>query len=155
MKAAVRIFSIIILAGLTAFYMGCDGGGDPKKSETDEQIEMLNGTWQATTVTLDGTTPALDHSNFTITISGSAGNSQVNYTVSGRPEGPSPWNSSGIFEFDEMNVKQKLIREDDIPVNYSVTDGTLVLDFTFSGTPYDAGRVSNVSGSWHFEFAKQ
>jgi hypothetical protein len=155
MKPAARILSILILAGLTAFYMGCDGGENSKKSETDEQIEKLNGTWNATTVTLDGTTPALDHSDFSITISGSAGNDQVNYTVTGRPEGPSPWNSSGIFTFDASNVKQKLIREDDIPVSYSVTDGTLVLDFTFSGTPYDAGRVSNVSGNWHFEFAKQ
>lgn len=145
----------MVLTGLAAFVLSCDNGGGPKKSEIDQQIEKLNATWAASTVTLDGTAPVLDHSGFSLKIEGSPGNTQVNYTAQNRPAGPSPWNSSGILEFGETNVKQSLTRDDGIAITYSVTETTLVIDFTFSGTPYDAGRVANVSGNWHFEFTKQ
>lgn len=155
MKIAARILSLLILASLASFYVACDNTDDPKESETDQQIKKLDGTWQTTAYTLDGVTPPdLDYSSFVLTVNGEPGNTSVNYSVSGRPAGkPSPWNSSGTLEFGD-NVKQNLVREDGVSINYSVTDETLVIDFTFSSTPYN-GRVGNVTGNWHFEFSKQ
>ena len=154
MKLA-RFLSLIVLASVVVFYVSCDGGGDPEKSEIDEQIEKLNGTWDATAVTLDGVAPtSQNYDDLQLVIQGAAGNEQVNYTVSGRPSGSNPWNSGGILEFGTANVKTELTREDGIAVSYSVTETTLVVDFNFSGTPYDVGRVANVSGNWHFEFVK-
>lgn len=152
MKLAARIFSLLILVGFATFYISCDDE-KLKKSDTDIQIEKLNGNWDATTVTLDGSAPSLDHANFALTITGSPGNTTITYTATGRPAGPSPWPPSGTLEFG-TNVKQNLTREDGVAINYSVTETTLVVDFTFSGTPYTAGRVENVTGSWHFEFTK-
>jgi hypothetical protein len=154
MKLAARILSLLILAGVASFYVGCDGE-KTEKSETDQQIEKLDATWATTAYNLDGTTPTdLDYSGFKLTINGSAGNTEVNYTVTGRPSGkPSPWNSSGVFEFG-TNVKQNLIRDDGTAINYSVTETTLIIDFTFSAAPYP-GRVDNVNGNWHFEFEKE
>jgi hypothetical protein len=150
MKIASRIFSLLLIAGVATLF-GC--GGDDKKDKTEQevQIEALNGTWQANTVTFNGGTPALDHSNFIITITGT---SQLSYSITGRPTGPSAWPSSGTFTFGP-NVKEDLIREDEVAISYSVSGNNLVMDFTFDDEAYTAGRVSSVSGQWHFEFTKQ
>jgi hypothetical protein len=155
MKKIARILSLIVLAGIATFYMGCKGGDDPEPSETDAQIEKLNGTWKVSAATFEGGAPDLDHSNMAITITGSTGSKQVSYTVAGRPAGPSSWPSSGTLEFG-TNVKQDLIREDDINISYTVTDSKLTMDYTFNIQPYTStGRVESVSGQWHFEFSKQ
>jgi hypothetical protein len=142
------------LAGLALFYIACGGSDDPEKSETDVQIEKLNGSWKASSVTFEGGAPQLDHSNLVLAISGTTGNTQVSYTVSGRPAGPSAWPSSGTFAFGS-NVKQNLTREDNVSFSYSVTDTKLTVDFNFNATPYTAGRAESVAGDWHFEFDKQ
>jgi phage tail sheath gpL-like len=155
MKIAARILSFFVLIALATFYMACGGGEGNEESEMDQQIKKLNGTWANPTVTMDGQAHALNHSGMVLNIQGTAGNSSVSYTVSGRPQGPSAWPSGGTLTFG-TNVKQNLIREDQVPVTYTVTDTKLTLDFTFTGTPYtSSGRVSSVSGNWHFEFTKQ
>jgi hypothetical protein len=157
MKIAARILTLVLLASLTTFFIGCKPDPDPGPSETDKQITQLNGSWKVSAATLDGVAPTLDHSNMVLTISGATGNNIINYTVSGRPVGPSAWPSSGTFKFGS-NVKQNLDRGDTpvVPVTYSVTDTKLTIDFDFTGTPYtSSGRVASVSGQWHFEFTKQ
>jgi hypothetical protein len=153
MKLAARILSVLVLASFASFYLSCDGGDDPEKSEKDEQIELLTGTWNATAVTLDGDTPALDYSTFALEVSGTAGSDEVSYQALNRPDGLSPWAPDGFLTFGD-NVKQQLVREDGITVNYSVTETTLILDFTFEGDGYPGGRVREVQGNWHFEFQK-
>jgi hypothetical protein len=159
MKLAARILSLIVLTAVACFYAGCDPGDDPEKSEMDQQIEKLNGTWNTTAYTLDGLVPAdLDYSNFDLVLTGSEGDESLEFSAVGRPSGkPSPWPESGTVEFG-TNVKQNLIRLDPnevtVPISYSVTETTLIIDFTFSTTPYN-GRVQNVTGNWHFEFSKQ
>jgi hypothetical protein len=155
MKIAARVLSLLVLMSVATFYISCDGGDDAEKSETDVQIEKLTGTWKATSVTYNSTTPPLDHSNFVITITGAPGSNSVSYAIAGRPQGPSAWPASGTLEFGS-NVKSSLTREDATPVTYAVTATGLIMDFNFTGTPYSsAGRTKNVTGQWHFEFTKQ
>jgi hypothetical protein len=157
MKSAARILSLVILAGLSSFYIACDEGGGKSKSETDQQIEKLNGTWDATTVTLDGVAPPIDQSDFQLTINGSAGNTVINF-VTVRPTGLSPWPPSGTLEFDEASPTTTLVRNDGggetVTISYSVSETTLSMDFLFSGDPFPSGRTKNVNGTWHYEFAK-
>ena len=154
MKIAARILSLMVLVALATFYVSCGGDGGNEKSDTDVQIEKLNGTWKVSSVTQDGAAPALNHDAMTLTSQGTAGNTTISFNVSGRPQGPSAWAPSGNLTFGS-NVKQNLTRDDNVSINYSVTETTLVMDFTFNRDPYQAGRVSSVQGSWHFEFTKQ
>lgn len=156
MKSVARILSLLLLASLTIFYVGCDKGGENEKSEADKQLEKLNGTWAATTVTFGGSAPPLNHSSFSLTISGAPGNTTFNFTTSGRPAGPSAWPADGTFKFGQR-VKSDLERNDAVLVSYSVTDTQLVMDFNFPNEKAynSSGRTSNVGGDWHFEFTKQ
>jgi len=159
MKFASRILSLLVLTALASLYIGCGPDNDPELSDKDKQIQLLNGTWNTTAFTLDGNTPTdLDYGDFQVILTGETGDEQMGFEVANRPPGkPSPWPASGTMAFG-ANVKQNLIRKDpnnvDVSIVYSVTETTLVMDFTFSTAPYNA-RVGNVTGNWHFEFTKQ
>lgn len=155
MKIASRILSLAVLLSVSAFYMACNKKNDPGISETDAQIQLLNGTWEASVVTYEGSAPALDHSDFAITISGTAGSSVLSYTVTGRPVGPNAWPAQGTLTFGS-DVKEDLTRDDGIAISYNVQGSTLSLDFNFDkDQPYTQTREKSVSGDWHFEFTKQ
>ena len=152
MKIAARILSVIALTSVATLYTAC-GPDDPKeKSDTDKQIELLNGSWSVSSATFQDVEPDLDHTGMDITITGSVGNTSVAYTVTGRPTGPSAWPASGNFTFGS-NVKTELTRDDGVPVVYAVSGNQLTMEFTFDKTPYNA-RTSSVAGKWTFVFTK-
>lgn len=137
---------------LSLSFSGC-GSDDDEKSETDQQIEKLNGTWKATSVKYQGT-DVTDYTNFTITITGAAGSKSVGYTTSGRPSGKlSPWNSTGTFQFGAKPATE-LIREDDVDIAYSVTTTALEMSFNYEGEGH-LGREQSIGGDWVFQFTKQ
>jgi hypothetical protein len=154
MKLAVRAFSLLILAAVAAFYVNCSGDDNPGKSDQDAQIEKLNGTWTITTndnVTLDGIASGEDYTGFTLDIDGQAGNSTISYSVSGQPD-LGPWPGNGSLSFGNP-VTSALTRDDNIGITYSVTETTLIMEFTFTGEGYSA-RTKNVEGTWRFTFTK-
>lgn len=150
------MLSLLILAAVVTLYVGCSKDDPAGKSDEDQQIELLNGTWLATSVELDNV-PQEGYENFQLTISGSAGNSTISYTTANRPE-TSAWPASGTFTFGE-NVLQTLLRsEGDDPateINYGVEGDILQLQFVYSGEPITSGRVKNVQGTWEFVFERQ
>jgi hypothetical protein len=163
MKLVSRILTLLVLAGTTVFYSSCGGGDGDSKSETDQQLEKLNGTWviQADAdVTQDGKAPAFGYKDMELKISAPAGSTTFTWTMTGRPD-LSPWASQGTFEFGDP-VASKLKRSDDatittddITITYSVTDTELIMTFDgFVGAGYQ-GRTKSVEGDWHFEFAKK
>jgi hypothetical protein len=156
MKLVSRILTLLVLAGAAVFYSSCDGGEDDPKSETDQQLEKLNGTWviQANSdVTQDGGEPAFEFEGMELTINAPAGSTTFNWTTTGRPD-LSPWAAQGTFQFGEP-VATKLKRNDEVTITYSVTDTELIMSFDdFTGAGYP-GRTKSVEGDWHFEFAKK
>lgn len=157
MKLAVRVFSLVILAGVALFYVSCDNSDSPGKSDQDSQIEKLNGSWTITSdenVTLDGSSSVdgEDYSGFTLNIDGTAGSNVISYTTSNRPT-TSAWPDGGTFEFG-TNVNQDLTRDNTVGITYSVTDTQLIMEFNYSGDPFTA-RSKNVQGAWRFTFTKQ
>jgi hypothetical protein len=153
MKIAARILSLLVLIGVSILYVGCGPDDPADKSDTDKQIELLNGTWVVSNATFEGTAPTLDQTGMKLTITGSIGNNSVNYAVADRPEGLSSWPSSGTFTFG-TDVLTKLTRDDGVSITYSATATALTMDFIFDKTPYNA-RTSSVSGHWVYEFTKQ
>jgi hypothetical protein len=159
MKLATRILSLLVLAGLAAFYVGCKGKDGEVKSDTDVQIEKMVATWKVVNtadVTFANSTPQLDQKNLTLTVTGTAGSKQVGYTVTNRPVGPSAWNSGGTFTFDTTSPKTKVKREDNVEIVYEVTASTLKMTFTVTGDGYTStGRAQSVAGEWVYTFTKQ
>lgn len=154
MKLAVRVLSLVVLAGAALFYVSCDNSDSPGKSDQDTQIEKLNGSWKITSnenATLDGGSTGEDYTGFTLTINGQAGNNVVSYTATGRPA-TSAWPDAGTLTFG-TNVTQDLTRNDAVGITYSVTDTQLIMEFNYSGDPYT--RAKNVQGAWRFTFTKQ
>ncbi len=154
MKLAGKVLLSLVVFGVLLSYTGCKKKkGDPEPI-TDQQIEKLSKPWKVDAVTLDGvlqngTNGTSDYTNFTITLSGTKGTTSIGYTTTNRPS-LSPWASSGSFTFDATTPETKLIRDDTVPVTYSVSDIQLQTSFQYNGIGFS--RVSAVKGQWVFMF---
>ena len=145
------IFLIFISAAATILFTGCSDNDKNDPSVTEQQIEKLKGSWKATAVTLDDVAQS-GYDAFTMGIMSNTAAS-VSYTISYSPD-RSPWISAsgGRLFFDERNPAIYLIREDDVNIQYSVTDTTLIMEFTYQE---EGGRTEGVSGNWKFTFSRQ
>jgi hypothetical protein len=155
MKHLARILSLLILVSATLFIVGCGGDDADEPSEKDKQIDLLAGTWQATSVTNDGTSHTDDYADFTIEIDRSSSEAMT-YVTANRPAGKlSPWNANGTLTFG-ANVATDLKRGDNVDITYSVSGTTLVLTMTdYSGEGYLVpGRTETVEGDWVFTLTK-
>lgn len=154
MKYSSRVLSLLAVVSSMVFFASCDKGEGNKTSKQDEQIEKLVGTWEAVDVDLDNTTPD-GYDDFKIVITGDAGDDELGYTASGRPD-PTPWPQTGSFSFGS-NVLEDLIRDnDDLAIDYEVTGTTLTLSFTYEGDGFDGdvARTTEIGGDWTFTFQK-
>jgi hypothetical protein len=162
MKMFSRILSLVIIASLCLFYVGCnknDGGGDPLAKQQLAKLEKK--TWTINSVSFTGTGAVEDRkSDFagaTLAFSGtysSDTNTQYPYTWTGTmPAANSPWPRTGHIKFPTSAPDKQFIRyEDATVISYVVSDSQLTLIFDFSGDGYAPGRTSEVSGHWVFTF---
>lgn len=150
MKSKYTILIILLSAGV--LYTGCSSDDETEASVTEQQIEKLKGSWKATTVTLDEVQQD-DYDVFTLAITANTASS-VHYAIAGNPE-YSPWvsESGGRFSFDERDPATYLVREDDISIHYSVTETSLVMEFTYEQEA-EGGRQTAIAGNWKFTFSK-
>ncbi len=152
MKLLTRILTLSILVSATLYFAACDKGENEKKSEKEQQIDKLVGTWTATVVEYGGD-PDDEYDGFTITIS-KASAEAMTFTTSGRPAKLTPWDASGTFTFGTP-VASKLIRGDGVEINYAVSGNNLTLTMeNYSGSGYNGGRTETVAGDWVFILTK-
>jgi hypothetical protein len=156
---------ILLNSGFTALalivlltYSGC--GPDPVTPSAEEvQLGKLQGTWKVKdggNVTRDNVSKSVEYTNFTLTLSGTAGNPTFDYSTTGR-EIPSPWPASGKWKFggspETVVIRDPDSPNDTIEMMYTVTDSTLEITFTFSNaTGYS--RTKQVVGTWVFTLKK-
>lgn len=145
------IFSIFMSAAATILFIGCSDNDKNDPSVAEQQIEKLKGSWKATAVTLDDVAQS-GYDAFTMGIMPNTAMS-VSYTISYSPD-RSPWISAsgGRLFFDEPNPAIYLIREDEVNIQYAVTDTSLIMEFTYQE---EGGRTEGVSGNWKFTFSRQ
>ena len=150
---AIRILAMLGLFAVLVTYANCDGSKPNPEPVTDVQLGKLSKTWKISTVTLDGVDKKADYTAFQLALSGTKGNTSFGYTTTGRPA-LSPWKSGGTWEFGTAPETQ-IIRDkgtaDELAMTYTVTEATLRVDFTFSGTGY-SNRTGVVKGAWKFAF---
>lgn len=150
----MKSFKFILSAALIGVLLSYSGCKSPthEPNPKDTQITKLSFTWKLTKneAKLDGQAqPGYD--NFQLTASGSAGQTSFGYTTTGRPS-LSPWPASGTFTFG-TDFATQLVRDDGLPVTYSVSDTQLQITFNYTGAGI-AGRVNNVKGNWVYTFTK-
>ncbi len=150
---AFKILSLISLVIVLLTYSSCKKSGSDPEPLTDVQLAKLAKPWKVDAVTLDGVDKKADYTSFTLTLTGTKGNTSFGYSTGGRPS-LSPWKSSGSWEFGST-VETQMIRDkgtaDELAMTYSVTETTLSLTFTFNGDGYPA-RTGVVKGQWVFTF---
>ncbi|HWA34490.1 MAG TPA: hypothetical protein VG737_10195 [Cyclobacteriaceae bacterium] len=151
MKSRKFLPIAVIVLMLPALF-GCPSKNEPTPSGTDQQLTKLSKTWKCTAATLDNVAQT-GYSTFTITVSGTAGQTTFNYTCANRAT-LSPWNKSGTFTFG-TDFATQLTRDDSLPITYSVTDTQLQMTFNYNGAGFAGPRISNVKGNWVFTFAPQ
>jgi hypothetical protein len=156
MKFVARFLSLTLLASAALFYASCDGGGEDTKSEEETQLESLSKTWTLQTATLDGAPRTADFNAMKLTLSGAfTAGGVYNYSITGTTPTPSPWKRSGTWKFGS-SVATQIIRDpntdDELEMNYSLSNGTLTISFTCETCDFDGGRVSSVNGPWIFTF---
>ncbi len=146
--------SVMLLIAFTSLNSCKDKPQGP--SEEEVQLLKLSKTWNASTVTLDGSDPGVDYTDFSLILSGSVGATSFTYSTQGRPI-RSPWPGNGTWTFGTQ-VSSQVVRDpgtnDELNLTYSVSqDGnTLEITFLFSGEGYTSSRQDNVAGSWRFVF---
>lgn len=156
MKYLFRILTLLITVGATLFFSACGGDSDdPKKSEAQTQIDLLVGTWSATSVTHDNNVVTSDFDEFKLTLAQAGTNESMTYTSVGRPtDVPSPWDATGTVAFGSP-VTSKIILGDGTPATYTVSANSLTITFDdYTGTGHTGGRVNSATGDWVFTFTK-
>jgi hypothetical protein len=145
---------IFSLTGL--ILSGCSKDEDAKPSAEAKQLTQLSGTWVVSSVTVDGENKTSDYASFELTLSGSANATAYAYGINGRPL-LSPWPAGGTWVFGS-DITTAIIRDpgtdDQIQMNYMVTETQLTVEFMFSGTGYNAAKVSSAAGSWVYVFTR-
>tara|TARA_B100001989_G_scaffold45908_1_gene29169 strand:+ start:897 stop:1316 length:420 start_codon:yes stop_codon:yes gene_type:complete len=131
------------------FILSCGNNKQPDLELTDPldiQANLLNGKWilkNETSATRDGSVVS-DFKNLTLSFSGSS-NSGGTYSTSNSIDSD-VWPNSGTWSF-QNNEKSKLLRNDNVLMNISVTQTTLRISFTVEG----GLKV----GNWIFDFIKE
>lgn len=131
------------------FILSCGNNKQPDLELTDPldiQANLLNGKWilkNETSATRDGSVVS-DFKNLILSFSGSS-NSGGTYSTSNSIDSD-VWPNSGTWAF-QNNEKSKLLRNDNVLMNISVTQTTLRISFTVEG----GLKV----GNWIFDFIKE
>jgi hypothetical protein len=164
MKIALRLLSLLLLAGFAVLNVACDGGDDPGKSQEEQQFDKLKKSWVLTSATLDGDDRTADFSGVVLSVASGNTFSQdgtYSYSFSGTmPAQRSPWPRSGQWEFGDDPLTQ-IVRDPGTPANelsmeYVVTDADLQITFTVPGSSDGwSTRTQAVSGEWVFNFDAQ
>ncbi len=152
MKQTAKILVLLAISASLITFSGCNKSKPPAPSDQEVQLGKLSKTWKVQSVKKDNVDQT-GYSNFTLTISGTAGATSFGYSTAGRPA-LSPWLSSGNWTFD-TDPLTAIIRDkgtaDELPITYTVTETTLQITYNFQGAGY-SGRVDNVKGQWVMVF---
>ncbi|MBX2966037.1 MAG: hypothetical protein KF845_07820 [Cyclobacteriaceae bacterium] len=158
-KAATRLASLLIVAGVLVFFSNC-GGSDPKPSREEQQLTKLKKEWSITGASFEGDDTRInDFTNFKLNLSGVTFNKNspkgpYNYTLSGSKPDPGPWSGSGgNFELfpGVSGDTGTLARGDGVAITYNInSSGHLSLAFFYGGD--SGGRTEQIIGDWVFTF---
>ncbi|MFW5700382.1 MAG: hypothetical protein ACOCWM_01725 [Cyclobacteriaceae bacterium] len=156
MNTHIKILSSTILLSLLITFSHCGGGDEPEpdqKTDAEEQLERISGSYDLVSVSQDGTDVSGDYTGFTLTMSGNltANKENVDGTYSST-NGGEVFPASGSWAFAPANVNSQIVLDNDLTVNYSFSGDNLVLVYTFTAP---GGRVKVLNGQYRWELSPQ
>jgi hypothetical protein len=155
MKFLFNVLAIALISGVLAVQSSCKKHPETPEPVTDQQLDKLTkGPWKMSAVTRDNVDESSNYPGFTLTLTGTKGQTTFGYSTTARPS-TSPWPGSGTFTFDATNPTTTLARNDNPPlaVTYSVTDTNLTMSFQYSGSGFQS-RTGVVNGLWVYTFTQ-
>ena len=160
MKVLARILSLFTLLAVATLYTSCGGNDPDPKSDEEIQLDKLKANqWVIFSADLDGTNRTADFTTttpMTLTFTGTYSNPGGTYLmqVNGSRPNPNPWPQSSEWKFGANVLTQMIRTDDDLGMNYTLTDTQLTISFTYTGAGFMGGRVEQVEGDWTFVFDK-
>lgn len=151
-----RILSLLVLVGFSVFFSSCGDDNNKKDSDEKKQLNKLKFSWTISSAKLDGTDRTGDFTGLQLSISGDYkqdGGSYA-YSFTGKRPNPSPWPSSGTWKFGSPATTQIIRLDDNVTMNYAVTDSQLTISFACATCDFAGSRVNQVNGQWEFVFTK-
>ena len=156
MKRLIHLaFATVIFLALATYLSNCgDKKDDPKPPDPtpnpiEEQLKLLAGTYDVSSVKLDGTDVTSDYPGMKITFG-----TDKKYATSGGDFVP-VWKASGTFRFkDETSTPPdltKIIRDDNVEMAYTLSGSNLTLNFSIKDPN---GRIAGLEGQYEFKGSK-
>lgn len=151
MKRVSDLLTALVFMSLVVF-ISCNKGGDGDDGPTpeEEQVAKLVGTWNLVSGGAKlGTTPRTEWEGLSAVLSGNTEGGSI--AVSGVPSDPGAsdvWPSNITWTFGDSITE--VIRNDGVTMNVTVTENTLDVVFTITGS----GRTAGFDGAWSFSFSK-
>lgn len=161
MKKINYFLSLAVLAFLFAS-VGCDGGDDDGAPAPDVVGANFTGTWSAQSVSFGSPAEPRtdDYSDFTLTVTYTAGENGGGMSITGGPDGLRPFDINDTWSYagtiDNANVTSFSITRDsdELTINvsdFSATTATLTFNLGANGS---VSRTEAVEGSWTFVMTK-
>ena len=151
MKRVLDLLTALVFISLVVF-ISCNkgGGGDDGPTPEEEQVAKLVGTWNLVSGGAQlGTTPRTEWEGLSGVLSGDVNGGTI--AMSGVPSDPGAsdvWPSSISWTFGGSITE--VVRDDGVTMNVTVTETTLDVRFTITGS----GRIEGFDGAWSFSFQK-
>jgi hypothetical protein len=139
--------SAVVLVATVITFNACDGGGEDVVDPRQKNTELItSGTWNISTVMVDGLNKTDLFTGFTIQFA-----SDGTYTTT---NGLPVWQPAGTWSF--INNEGTLILRDDgreITID-NISSPTLQISMNWDKTIFGSGRASAISGDHVFTFTK-
>jgi hypothetical protein len=162
MKNLKKSISLLTIAFVSLTLMNCGGGGSEPAPQKIALEQLKKNSWilnGSDAVKLGSTNRTSEFSGFTLSFGGDfSSNSPAGpytFSVSGSLPDPSPWPTSGNWEFigEPSKTGGNILRSDGVPILYTINSAgelTLQLDCNECG----GARIAAVKGTWIFKLKK-
>ncbi len=151
MKRVTHLLTALVFISLSVFISCNKGdGGDDGPTPTEEQANLLRGTWNLVQNGARlGTTIRPEWEGLSGVLQGDITGGTIAMTgVPSDPGASDVWPASSSWTFGDSITE--IVRSDGVTMNVTVTENQLVVSFTITGS----GRIEGFDGSWTFTFEK-
>jgi len=144
MKKKISILPVLFVL----LIISCGGDSEPDPETQKTTLDKLQGSWNITSVTVDGNDVTADFGGFAISINGSS------YNLTNADGNAWPESSGSLGLGGDQATTMSMGSNSNIAVAFSNDDKTLTLSFTVTTTTLGGGRVSGLAGNYVFVFNK-
>ncbi|HEY0656288.1 MAG TPA: lipocalin family protein [Chryseosolibacter sp.] len=139
------VVALLVVTGSAISFSACDGNDGPSASE--KQMKLLVGTWNISSVKVDGVDYTNIFDGFKLTFTDAPPTySPVN--------GGKVWTEPGQFTFTDGAATQFFGPAGQVVTITTLTENALVLELVWNETSLGMGRTKSIAGNHEFVFTR-